>query len=54
MKWSMLRRTALLSLLALSLLALSLPALAQPAAPSFAFPREAASDDVIDNACSMI
>lgn len=47
MKWSMLRRTALLSLLALSLLALSLPALAQPAAPSFALPREAASDDAL-------
>ena len=47
MKWPMLSRTALLALLALSLLALSLPAFAQPAAPSFAFPREAASDNAL-------
>ncbi len=39
---NILTRTALLFLLALSL-----PALAQPAAPSFAFPREAASDDAL-------
>jgi len=42
MTWSLLRRAALLFLLALAS-----PVFAQPAAPSFPFPREAASNDAL-------
>lgn len=47
MSSSLFRSATLQCLLVSALLALALPALAQPAAPSFALPREAASDDAL-------